>query len=66
MLFASILLAGIALGAVGIFGDRVEREMVNRTSAMLGADAQISSTRPLDDSYATPGERSLGLKLPGR
>ncbi len=62
LLFASILLAGIALGAVGIFGDRMEREMVNRTSAMLGADAQISSTRPLDDSYGLKAEE-LGLEV---
>jgi putative ABC transport system permease protein len=62
LLFASILLAGIALGAVGIFGDRMEREMVNRTSAMLGADAQISSTRPLDDSYGREAEK-FGLEV---
>ncbi len=53
LLFLGLLLVGMALAAVGLFTDRVEQSMQARTSALLGADGMIDSTRPLDDAYAT-------------
>ncbi|WP_423906938.1 ABC transporter permease [Candidatus Spongiihabitans sp.] len=53
LLFLGLLLVGMALAAVGLFTDRVEQGMQTRTSALLGADGMIDSTRPVDDSYAT-------------
>ena len=52
----------MALAAVGLFTDRVEQGMQTRTSALLGADGMIDSTRPVDDSYATLA-REFGLQV---
>ena len=62
LLFAGLLLVGIALGAVGTFSARIEQAMQDRTSAMLGADGLVSSTRPLPDRYATLA-RDAGLEV---
>jgi putative ABC transport system permease protein len=52
LLFTGLLLVGVALGAVGTFSERIEQSMQERTSAMLGADGLVSSTRPLPQHYA--------------
>jgi putative ABC transport system permease protein len=62
LLFTGLLLVGAALGAVGTFSERIEQAMQDRTSAMLGADALISSTRPLPNHYAELA-RDAGLEV---
>ncbi len=63
--FRLLLLAlgfiSVALSAVWLFGDRVERAMQAQTSALLGADAVVASTRPLSEDYDRLA-RSLGLQ----
>ena len=51
LLYAALLLVGTSFAAVGLFSDRIEQSMQNRTSAILGADGLIRSTRPLNPEY---------------
>ena len=62
LLFVGLLLVGMALSAVGLFTDRVEQGLAIRTSAILGADGLIRSTRPLDDEY-TALAKQFGLEV---
>ncbi|MCZ7598087.1 MAG: hypothetical protein M5U09_10690 [Gammaproteobacteria bacterium] len=48
LLLVALAFISAALAAVSLFGDRVERAMVLQASALLGADAVIDSTRPID------------------
>ena len=48
---AGVFLVAVVLSAVGIFSERIELAMQERTAAMLGADAEISSSRPMDAQY---------------
>jgi putative ABC transport system permease protein len=51
LLYTGLLLVGMAFAAVGLFSDRIEKSMQIRTSAILGADGLIRSTRPLNPEY---------------
>ncbi len=51
LLILAVLLVAVALSTVGTFGDRMEKTMQSKTSALLGADAMISSARPLSEDY---------------
>ncbi len=62
LLFLGLLLAGMALSAVGLFTDRVEQAMEIRISTILGADGLIESARPLDDEYISLAEK-FGLDV---
>ena len=61
LLLLACLLVSIALSAVGALGSRIEQAMQIRTSAILGADAILSSARPLGDEYSDLAEE-LGLE----
>ena len=61
LLLLAVLLVSVALTTVGTLSSRMEQAMQERTSAVLGSDMVISSTRPLDEGYKTLAE-SLGLK----
>ncbi|GJL81648.1 MAG: ABC transporter permease [marine bacterium B5-7] len=60
LLLMALFFVATALSAVGLFGDRVERAMQLQTGALIGADALISSTRPIADEYTTLA-RAMGL-----
>ena len=62
LLLAALLLITIALGTAGTLSNRMEQAMQIRTSAILGADAMISSRRPLDERYGELA-RDHGLEL---
>ena len=62
LLFLGLLLVAAALSAVGFFSDRVERGLQLRTSAILGADAVLESTRPLNARHARTA-RAHGLEV---
>ncbi len=61
LLLLACLFVAIALSVVGALGSRIEQAMQIRTSAIMGADAILSSTRPLDQEYWILAEE-LGLK----
>ena len=61
LLLLACLLVAIALSVVGALGSRIEQAMQFRTSAILGADAILASTRPLDREYWELAEE-LGLE----
>ncbi len=62
LLLAALLLITIALSTVSTLSNRMEHAMQMRTSAILGADAMISSSRPLDERYGELA-RDHGLEL---
>ncbi len=61
LLLLACLFVAIALSVVGALGSRIEQAMQIRTSAILGADAILGSTRPLNREYWTLAEE-LGLE----
>ena len=48
LLFLGAFLVAVALSTVGTFSDRMEQTMQEKTRALLGADAMVSSPRPID------------------
>lgn len=61
LLLLACLFVAIALSVVGALGSRIEQALQVRTSAILGADAILSSTRPLDEEYWELAEKA-GLR----
>ncbi|MCY4275338.1 MAG: FtsX-like permease family protein [Gammaproteobacteria bacterium] len=61
LLLLACLFVVIALSVVGALGSRIEQAMQLRTSAIMGADAILSSSRPLSQIYWEVAE-DLGLK----
>ena len=51
LLMLACLLVAIALSVVGALGSRIEQALQVRTSAILGADAILSSTRPISPKH---------------
>lgn len=60
LLFVSLLFISIALAAVSVLGDRVERGMLAQSGALLGADGLVASSRPIPDEFEQLAE-DLGL-----
>jgi len=60
VLAAAIALAVGSMGTVGFFADRVKSALTSQASLLLGADAMISSDRPLPASF-DEAARARGL-----
>ena len=52
VLAAALVLAVGSMGTVAFFADRVKTALTSQAGLLLGADAMISSDRPLPDSFA--------------
>ena len=62
VLAAALVLAVGSMGTVGFFADRVKSALTSQASLLLGADAMISSDRPLPDTFANDA-RARGLDV---
>jgi len=60
VLAAALVLAVGSMGTVAFFADRVKTALTSQAGLLLGADAMISSDRPLPDSFAKAA-RARGL-----
>jgi putative ABC transport system permease protein len=61
VLAAALVLAVGSMGTVAFFADRVKTALTSQAGLLLGADAMISSDRPLPDSFAKAA-RARGLE----
>lgn len=52
LLFAALIVAVIAVTAIGIFADRLQRALLSESADFLAADRYISSSAPLPEAYA--------------
>ena len=61
VLVAALVLAVASIGTVGFFADRVRSALTTQANLLLGADAMISSDRPLPGAWAERA-KSRGLE----
>jgi putative ABC transport system permease protein len=61
LLVVAVMLAVAALSAVGLFADRLERQLARDALQMLGGDAVVASDQPLPPDFAAQAA-ALGLR----
>ncbi len=62
LFYGALLLVSAALSAVSLFGNRIEQTMQAQTSAILGADALLVSSRPINEEFDALA-KNLGLDV---
>lgn len=61
LLVVAVMLAVAALSAVGLFADRLERQLARDAQQLLGGDAVVASDQPLPPAFAEQAT-ALGLR----